>query len=432
MGQTLAEKLWQSHVVRSADGEGDLLYIDLHLLHEVNTPIAFDGLRSAGRTVRRPDLTLGLEDHLVPTVNLFKRIEDPAMRRQAALLAENCDEFGIEVYRAGDRERGIVHVVAPELGLVHPGMSVVCCDSHTSTLGAFGALAFGIGTSQVEHVLATQALPMVRPRTMRVTVTGALAPDVSGKDLILALIGQIGTAGGQGYLIEYQGSAIDALSMEGRMTVCNMTVEAGSRAGLVAPDETTFAYLHGRPHAPSAEQWEDEVAHWRTLRSDDDAVFDREVVLDGSAIRPHVTWGTNPSQVAALDATVPDPASFTDPQEQAAAERALRYMDLQPGTALRDIPIDTVFIGSCTNGRIEDLRAAAEVLRGRQVAEGGRRGAGPGLRHSSGTSGRRGARRSLRRRRRPAAHLGVLAVRGRQRGPVAAGPAGRVDEQPQF
>ncbi|WNF00925.1 3-isopropylmalate dehydratase large subunit [Streptomyces luomodiensis] len=370
MGQTLAEKVWRSHLVRSAPGEPDLLYVDLHLLHEVNTPIAFDGLRAAGRTVRRPDLTLGTEDHLVPTVDLFQRIEDPAMRRQAALLAENCAEFGIEVYRAGDRQRGIVHVIAPELGLVHPGMTVVCCDSHTTTLGAFGALAFGIGTSQVEHVLATQTLPMTRPRTMRVTVTGTLADGVYAKDLILALIARIGTAGAQGHIVEYQGSAIDALSMEGRMTVCNMTVEAGSRAGMVAPDEKTFAYLEGRPHAPAGDAWEAELAYWRTLRSDEDAVFDKEVVLDGSTIAPYVTWGTNPGQAAPLDGVVPHPSSFADPQERAAAERALGYMALEPGTSLRDVEIDTVFIGSCTNGRIEDLRAAADVLRGRKVADG--------------------------------------------------------------
>ncbi|WP_431904610.1 3-isopropylmalate dehydratase large subunit [Amycolatopsis thermoflava] len=369
MARTLAEKVWNAHVVRS-DGEADLLYVDLHLLHEVNTPIAFDGLRAAGRRVRRPDLTLGTEDHLVPTRNLFGRITEPAMRRQAALLAENCAEFGIEVYRRGDRERGIAHVIAPELGLVHPGMTVVCCDSHTTTMGAFGALAFGIGTSQVEHVLATQTLPMTRPKTMRVTVTGTLAEGATGKDLILALIAEIGTAGGQGHIVEYQGSAIEALSVEARMTVCNMTVEAGSRAGMIAPDDKTIAYLRGRPHAPSGAEWSAEEAYWRTLRSDDDAVFDKEVVLDGDKISPFVTWGTNPAQGVPLDSTVPHPSSFSDPVERAAAERALAYMDLRPGTFLRDVEIDAVFIGSCTNGRIEDLRAAAEVLRGRTVAPG--------------------------------------------------------------
>ncbi|WP_037370792.1 3-isopropylmalate dehydratase large subunit [Amycolatopsis orientalis] len=365
MGLTLAEKIWRDHIVRD-----DLLYVDLHLLHEVNTPIAFDALRTAGRRVRRPDLTLATEDHLVPTRDLFKAIEEPAMRRQAALLAENCAEFGIEIYRRGDPERGIAHVIAPELGLVHPGMTVVCCDSHTTTMGAFGALAFGIGTSQVEHVLATQTLHFARPKTMRVTVTGALAPGVTGKDLILALIAEIGTAGGQGHVIEYQGPAIDALSMEARMTVCNMTVEAGSRAGLIAPDQTTLDYLRGRRHAPSGPAWDAETARWRTLRSDDDAVFDKDIVLDGDKISPFVTWGTNPAQGVPIDATVPAPSSFADPAQRAAAERALSYMDLKPGTFMRDIPIDAVFIGSCTNGRIEDLRAAADVLRGRTVAPG--------------------------------------------------------------
>ncbi|MER7015404.1 3-isopropylmalate dehydratase large subunit [Saccharopolyspora sp. NPDC000359] len=369
MARTLAEKVWDAHVVRRA-GEQDLLYVDLHLLHEVNTPIAFDGLRAAGRRVRRPDLTLGTEDHLVPTRDLHKRIEEPAMRRQAALLAENCAEFGVEVYRRGDRERGIAHVIGPELGLVHPGMTVVCCDSHTTTMGAFGALAFGIGTSQVEHVLATQTLPMTRPKDMRVTVTGRLADGVTGKDLILALIAQIGTAGGQGHVVEYCGPAVEALSVEARMTVCNMTVEAGSRAGMIAPDEKTLAYLRGRPHAPTGPEQEAEEAFWRSLRSDDDATFDREVVLDGDRISPFATWGTNPAQGVPLDAVVPHPSSFTDPQERAAAERALAYMDLRPGTPMRDIAIDAVFIGSCTNGRIEDLRAAADVLRGRTVAPG--------------------------------------------------------------
>jgi 3-isopropylmalate/(R)-2-methylmalate dehydratase large subunit len=369
MGKTLVDKVWSNHVVRAEPGR-DLLYIDLHLLHEVNTPVAFDGLRTAGRAVRRPDLTLGTEDHLVPTRNMFKMIEEPAMRRQAALLAENCAEFGIEIYRRGDRQRGIAHVIAPELGLVHPGMTVVCCDSHTTTMGAFGALAFGIGTSQVEHVLATQTVPMTRPKTMRVSVTGRLPEGVGGKDLILALIAQIGTAGGQGHVVEYQGPAIEALSMEARMTICNMTVEAGSRAGMIAPDDTTVDYLQGRPHAPTGQAWEDELAYWRTLRSDDDAVFDSEVVLDGDKISPFVTWGTNPAQGVPLDSTVPHPSSFGDPQQRAAAERALSYMDLTPGTFLRDIEIDAVFIGSCTNGRIEDLRAAAEVLRDRKVSPG--------------------------------------------------------------
>ena len=368
MGTTLAEKVWNSHVVRADAGQPDLLYIDLHLLHEVNTPIAFDGLREAGRGVRRPDLTLGTEDHLTPTRDLFALIQDEASRRQAELLRSNCEEFGIELYKVGETERGIVHVIAPERGLVHPGMTIVCCDSHTTTLGAFGALAFGIGTSQVEHVLATQTLPMEKPKMMRVTVTGSLAEGVSGKDLVLALISQIGTAGGQGHIIEYQGTAIDQLSMEGRMTVCNMTVEAGSRAGLVAPDEKTFVYLRGLPHAPDEAAWDDEVAYWRTLRSDDDAVFDREVVLDGSAITPFVSWGTNPAQSIPLAESVPDPNEFAG-EARTAAERALQYMDLRPGTPMREVPIDAVFIGSCTNSRIEDLRSAAEVLKGRKVAQ---------------------------------------------------------------
>jgi 3-isopropylmalate/(R)-2-methylmalate dehydratase large subunit len=369
VGTTLAKKVWDVHVVCSADGEPDLLYIDLHLLHEVNTPIAFDGLREAGRTVRRPDLTLGTEDHLTPTRDLFKTIEDKASRKQSELLRANCEEFGIELYKVGEQHRGIVHVIAPERGLVHPGMTAVCCDSHTTTLGAFGALAFGIGTSQVEHVLATQTLPMDQLKNMRVTVTGTLAPGVSGKDLVLALIAQIGTAGGQGHIIEYQGSAIEQLSMEGRMTVCNMSVEAGSRAGMIAPDEKTFNYLHGLPHAPAADAWDEEVAYWRTFRSDDDAVFDKEVTLDADALTPFVSWGTNPGQSVSLADVVPDPEQFTG-EERIAAQRALAYMALKPGTPMREVPIDTVFIGSCTNSRIEDLRIAAEVLQGRKVADG--------------------------------------------------------------
>jgi 3-isopropylmalate/(R)-2-methylmalate dehydratase large subunit len=370
VGRTLAEKVWDAHVVRRRAGEPDLLYIDLHLLHELNTPVAFDRLRASGRTVRRPDLTLGTEDHNTPTLDLRKRIEDDAARRQVELMRSNCAEFGIELYRLGDDRQGIVHVIGPELGLAQPGMTIVCCDSHTTTQGAFGALAFGIGTSQVEHVLATQTLPMERPRTMRVRVDGTLPTGVSGKDLVLALIAQIGTAGGQGHVIEYCGPAIEALSMEGRMTVCNMTVEAGSRAGMIAPDETTFAYLAGRPHAPAEAQWDSELAHWKSLRTDPDAVFDTEVVLDASTLSPFVSWGTNPAQSVALDGVVPDPDGMDDPELRAAAERALAYMDLAPGTAMRDIAVDTVFIGSCTNGRIEDLRSAAAVLAGRKVADG--------------------------------------------------------------
>ena len=370
MGKTLATKVWESHVVRAAQGEPDLLYIDLHMLHELNTPVAFDQLRASGRTVRRPDLTLGTEDHNTPTLDIRKRIEDHAARHQVDLMRANCAEFGIEHYRLGEDQQGIVHIIGPELGLAQPGMTIVCCDSHTTTQGAFGALAFGIGTSQVEHVLATQTLPLHPLKNMRVHVDGVLPAGVSAKDLILALISRIGTAGGQGHIIEYTGPAIEALSMEARMTVCNMTVEAGSRAGMIAPDETTFDYLRGRPHAPTGADWDTEVAYWRTLRSDPDAVFDKEVRFDGSALTPFVSWGTNPAQSTALDGTVPDPDCFATEEERVAARRALAYMDLTPGTALRDIPVDAVFIGSCTNSRIEDLRAAAEVLRGRRVKDG--------------------------------------------------------------
>ncbi|GAA1151545.1 3-isopropylmalate dehydratase large subunit [Ornithinicoccus hortensis] len=370
MGKTLATKVWESHVVRAAQGEPDLLYIDLHMLHELNTPVAFDQLRASGRTVRRPDLTLGTEDHNTPTQDIRKRIEDHAARHQVDLMRANCAEFGIEHYRLGEDQQGIVHIIGPELGLAQPGMTIVCCDSHTTTQGAFGALAFGIGTSQVEHVLATQTLPLHPLKNMRVHVDGVLPAGVSAKDLILALISRIGTAGGQGHIIEYTGPAIEALSMEARMTVCNMTVEAGSRAGMIAPDETTFDYLRGRPHAPTGADWDTEVAYWRTLRSDPDALFDKEVRFDGSALTPFVSWGTNPAQSTGLDGTVPDPDCFATEEERVAARRALAYMDLTPGTALRDIPVDAVFIGSCTNSRIEDLRAAAEVLRGRRVKDG--------------------------------------------------------------
>ena len=370
MGTTLAQKTWDAHVVHRGDGGDDLLYVDLHLLHEVNTPQAFDGLRAAGRTVRRPDLTIGTEDHNTPTVSLERSIADPLGRRQAELMRANCAEFGIPLHRLGDPDQGIVHVIGPELGLARPGMTIVCCDSHTTTQGAFGALAFGIGTSQVEHVLATQTLPMRRPADMAVTVHGRLPAGVTAKDLVLAVIARVGTAGGQDHVIEYRGEAVAALSMEGRMTLCNMAVEAGSRAGMVAPDDTTFAYLESRPGMPTGRAWDDEVAYWRTLRTDDDAVFAREAVLDASLLRPYVTWGTNPAQAVPLDDRVPDPGELADPEERAAAERALRYMDLEPGTPMRDVAVDTVFVGSCTNGRIEDLRAAAEVLDGRRVAKG--------------------------------------------------------------
>ena len=370
MPRTLAEKVWEAHVVRRAEGEPDLLYIDLHLVHEVTSPQAFDGLRLAGRPVRRPDLTLATEDHNVPTMDIELPIADPVSRVQVDALRRNCAEFGVPLHSLGDRDQGIVHVVGPQLGLTQPGMTVVCGDSHTSTHGAFGALAFGIGTSEVEHVLATQTLSLTPFKTLAVTIDGTLAPGVTAKDVILAVIAEIGTGGGQGFVIEYRGEAIRALSMEARMTVCNMSIEAGARAGMIAPDETTRAYLEGRPRAPKGADWDAAVAAWQELRTDDDAVFDREVVLDAATLAPFVTWGTNPGQGLPLTASVPDPASISDEHERSAAQRALEYMDLVPGTPLREIRVDTVFLGSCTNGRIEDLRAAAEVLRGRQVADG--------------------------------------------------------------
>jgi 3-isopropylmalate/(R)-2-methylmalate dehydratase large subunit len=370
MGTTLAEKVWDAHVVRRAEGEPDLLYIDLHLLHEVTSPQAFEGLRLSGRGIRRPELTIATEDHNVPTIDVDRPIADPVSRTQVETLRRNCAEFGVRLHPMGDVEQGIVHVIGPQLGLTQPGMTIVCGDSHTSTHGAFGALAFGIGTSEVEHVLATQTLPLRPFRTMAVTVDGALRPGVTAKDIILAVIATIGTGGGQGHVIEYRGEAIRALSMEARMTICNMSIEAGARAGMIAPDETTFRYLHGRPHAPQGEEWEAAVAFWRTLHTDEDAVFDREVVLHADDIAPFVTWGTNPGQGLPLSDAVPDPATMADPVERAAAERALEYMALSPGTRLRDVAVDTVFIGSCTNGRIEDLRVAAEVLAGRRVADG--------------------------------------------------------------
>src|SRR5215468_1994418 len=370
MGKTLAEKLWDSHVVRSAEGVPDLLYIDMHLVHEVTSPQAFEGLRLAGRTVRRPDLTLATEDHNVPTERVELPIADPVSRTQVETLRKNCAEFGVRLYPMGNLEQGIVHVIGPQLGITQPGMTIVCGDSHTSTHGAFRALAFGIGTSQVEHVLATQTLPMDRPKTMAVTVNGELPDGVTPKNVILAVIAKTGTGGGQGYMVEYRGSTFEQMSMEGRMTVCNMTIEWGARAGMVAPDETTFAYLKGRPHAPSGPQWDAAVAYWRSLRTDDDAHFDAEVTLNATTLTPFVTWGTNPGQGAPLSESVPDPAAFDDESDRVAAENALAYMGLSAGTRLRDIKVDTVFVGSCTNGRIEDLRAAAGVIRGRRVADG--------------------------------------------------------------
>ena len=371
MGRTLAEKVWDAHVVRHGGaGEPDLLYIDLHLVHEVTSPQAFDGLRLAGRPVRRTDLTIATEDHNTPTVDIDKPIADPVSRTQLETLRRNCAEFGVRLHPLGDAEQGIVHVVGPQLGLTQPGMTVVCGDSHTSTHGAFGALAFGMGTSEVEHVLATQTLPLKPFRTMAVTIDGQLPEGSTAKDIILAVIARIGTGGGQGYVLEYRGEAIRALSMEGRMTVCNMSIEAGARAGMVAPDETTFEYLKGRPHAPAGADWDAAVAYWSTLRSDDDAVFDTEVVLDAADLEPFVTWGTNPGQGLPLSASVPDPAAIADEGDRNAAARALEYMALTPGTPLREIAVDTVFIGSCTNGRIEDLRAAAAVKQGRRKADG--------------------------------------------------------------
>ncbi|OKJ07374.1 3-isopropylmalate dehydratase large subunit [Kitasatospora sp. CB01950] len=370
MGRTLAEKVWDDHVVRRAEGEPDLLYIDLHLLHEVTSPQAFDGLRLAGRQVRRTDLTIATEDHNTPTLDIDKPIADPVSRVQLETLRKNAEEFGVRIHSLGDVEQGVVHVVGPQLGLTQPGMTVVCGDSHTSTHGAFGALAFGIGTSQVEHVLATQTLPLAPFRTMAITVEGELPEGVTAKDLILAVITKIGTGGGQGYVLEYRGSAIRSLSMEARMTICNMSIEAGARAGMIAPDRTTFDYLQGRPHAPQGADWDAAVAYWETLATDEDAVFDAEVFIDAAELTPFVTWGTNPGQGAPLGASVPNPADFEDPQERVAAENALKYMGLEAGTPLREVKVDAVFVGSCTNGRIEDLRAAAAVLEGRRIADG--------------------------------------------------------------
>jgi 3-isopropylmalate/(R)-2-methylmalate dehydratase large subunit len=373
--RTLAEKVWDQHVVARGEGAGasrepDLIYIDLHLVHEVTSPQAFDGLRAAGRPVRRPDLTIATEDHNVPTIDIDKPIADPVSRTQVETLRRNCAEFGVRLHPMGDLDQGIVHVVGPQLGLTQPGMTVVCGDSHTSTHGAFGALAMGIGTSEVEHVLATQTLSLRPFKTMAITVDGAMPPGVTSKDLILAVIAKIGTGGGQGYVLEYRGEAIRALSMEARMTICNMSIEAGARAGMIAPDETTYEFLKGRPHAPQGADWDAAVAAWEALKTDEGAVFDAEVHIDATELTPFVTWGTNPGQGAPLGETVPDPTAFADEVARESAEKALRYMDLEPGTPLRQVPIDTVFVGSCTNGRIEDLRAVAGILKGRHVADG--------------------------------------------------------------
>ncbi|MGV0834922.1 3-isopropylmalate dehydratase large subunit [Mycolicibacterium thermoresistibile] len=373
--RTLAEKVWDDHVVVPGAGTGaarepDLIYIDLHLVHEVTSPQAFEGLRLAGRPVRRPDLTIATEDHNVPTIDIDKPIADPVSRTQVDTLRRNAAEFGIRLHPMGDVEQGIVHIIGPQLGLTQPGMTVVCGDSHTSTHGAFGALAMGIGTSEVEHVLATQTLPLRPFKTMAVNVDGELPAGVSAKDIILAVIAKIGTGGGQGYVIEYRGSTIESLSMEGRMTICNMSIEAGARAGMVAPDETTFEYLRGRPHAPTGADWDAAVAAWRQLRTDDGAEFDAEVYIDATELSPFVTWGTNPGQGVPLSGSVPDPELMVDEGQRQAAEKALAYMDLRSGTPMRDIAVDAVFVGSCTNGRIEDLRVVADVLRNRKVADG--------------------------------------------------------------
>ena len=370
MAGTLAEKVWDAHVVRKGRGGApDLLYIDPHLVHEVTSPQAFEGLRLAGRPVRRPELTLATEDHNTPTLDIDRPIADLTSRTQIDTLRSNTAEFGVRIHSLGDADQGIVHVVGPQLGLTMPGLTVVCGDSHTSTHGAFGALAFGIGTSEVEHVLATQTLPLAPFKTMAITVDGALPPGTTAKDIILAIIAKIGTGGGQGYVLEYRGEAIRALSMEARMTICNMSIEAGARAGMIAPDDTTFDYLQGRPHAPEGEDWDAAVAYWRTLHSDADATFDAEVILDAGDLEPFVTWGTNPGQGLPLSGAVPVPELIADENERHAAERAIEYMGLTPGTPLRDIAVDTVFIGSCTNGRMEDLRAVAEIIKGRKKAD---------------------------------------------------------------
>ena len=368
---TLAEKVWNDHlVVKGENGSPDLLYIDLHLVHEVTSPQAFDGLRLAGRPVRRLDQTIATEDHNTPTWDIDKPIADVTSRTQINALRENAKEFGVRIHSLGDAEQGIVHVVGPQLGLTMPGITVVCGDSHTSTHGAFGALAMGIGTSEVEHVLATSTLPLQPFKTMAINVEGTLRPGVTAKDIILAVIAKIGTGGGQGYVLEYRGSAIRALSMEARMTICNMSIEAGARAGMVAPDQITFDYLEGRPHAPQGADWDAAVAYWQTLPTDEGAKFDAEVFLDANTLDPFVTWGTNPGQGISLNDTVPSPDDFSDPNDKAAAIRALEYMDLTPGTRMKDIAVNTVFLGSCTNSRIEDLRAAAAIIEGKQKADG--------------------------------------------------------------
>jgi 3-isopropylmalate/(R)-2-methylmalate dehydratase large subunit len=370
MPRTLFEKVWDRHVVHSAPGEPDLLYIDLHLVHEVTSPQAFDSLRMAGRRVRRPDLTLATIDHGVPTIGRELGISDPLSKIQIDALVRNCEEFGITLFGLDDPRQGIVHVIGPENGITQPGMTIVCGDSHTATHGAFGALAFGIGTSEVEHVLATQTLPQGRPRSMAITVEGELPTGVTAKDVILGIIARIGTAGATGHVVEYRGSTIRSLTMEGRMTICNMSIEAGARAGMVAPDDTTFAYLEGRPHAPAGAAWEAALAWWGTLPSDDGATFDTEISLAAGDLAPHVSWGTNPGQTVPVTGRIPSPEEFDDPVERDSVTRALAYMDLRAHTPITDIRLDRVFLGSCTNGRIEDLREAARIVEGRKVAPG--------------------------------------------------------------
>jgi len=368
---TLAEKLWRDHlVVKGENGAPDLIYIDLHLIHEVTSPQAFDGLRLAGRELRRKDLTIATEDHNTPTQDIHLPIADLTSRTQVQALRDNTKEFGVRIHSLGDKNQGIVHVVGPQLGLTMPGLTIVCGDSHTSTHGAFGSLGIGIGTSEVEHVMATQTLPLAPFKTMAINVEGTLRPGVSAKDIILAVIAKISASGGQGYVLEYRGSAIRSLSMEGRMTICNMSIEAGARAGMVAPDQITFDYLEGRPHAPTGADWDAAVEYWKTLKTDDGAVFDAEVFINADELDPFVTWGTNPGQGVSLMDSVPDPSLISDSSERAAAERALEYMDLAPGTKMKDIAVNTVFLGSCTNARIEDLRAAAEIVKGRKKADG--------------------------------------------------------------
>lgn len=361
--KTLAEKIWDRHVVRSVEGEPDLLYVDLHLVHEVTSPQAFEGLRIAGRKVRRPDLSVATMDHNVPTWGPDRPVEDKVSAKQMEALRNNCEEFGIQLHQWGTIGQGIVHVIGPEMGLTQPGLTIVCGDSHTSTHGAFGALAFGIGTSEVEHVLATQTLQQQRPKMMSVTIEGEVSPEITAKDIMLGILHRIGTGGGVGHVIEYRGKAIRNLSMEGRMTVCNMSIEGGARAGLIAPDETTFEYLEDKPHAPKGEDWDIAVEEWKSLRTDDGAEFDKEVVIQAEDLVPYVSWGTTPAQTVGLDEAVPEP-------QTEGHERALKYMDLSPGTPIREIEVDTVFLGSCTNARIEDLRAAARVLDGHKVKEG--------------------------------------------------------------